>query len=106
LASYAGAETSGDLRVFASVPMPAAARGQLGAPMTYWDAHPNAYFAGVYAQGVRAVSSLGSSGRVACALRRYVARNAYRIADDADAVAAFASVFPDARRHFARYGVR
>jgi hypothetical protein len=106
LASYAGSETSGDLGRFTSVPMPAAARGHLSAPMTYWDAHPDAYFAGVYAQGVLAVSSLGARGRIACALRRYVARNAYRIADDADAVAAFASVFPDARSHFARYGVR
>ncbi len=106
LASYAGAETSGDVRMFESVPMPAAARGHLGAPMTYWDSHPDAYFAGVYAQGVVALNSLGPPGRVACALRRYVARNAYRIADDADAVAAFASEFPGARRHFAQYGVR
>jgi hypothetical protein len=106
LASYAGAETSGDVGFFSSVPLPAAARGRLGAPMTYWDKHPDAYFAGVYAQGVRAVSSSGPPDPVACALRRYVARNAYRIADDADAVAAFASVFPDAGRHFAAYGVR
>ncbi|HET7380583.1 MAG TPA: hypothetical protein VFJ24_11120 [Gaiellales bacterium] len=106
LASYAGAETSGDVRFFASAPMPPAARGRLGAPMTYWDKHVHAYFAGVYAQGVRAVNSIGPPERVACALRRYVARNAYGIADDADAVAAFASVFPDARRHFAAYGVR
>jgi hypothetical protein len=106
LASYAGAETSGDVGFFSSVPLPPAARGRLGAPMTYWDEHPDAYFAGVYAQGVRAVSSIGPPERVACALRRYVARNAYRIADDAEAVAAFASVFPDARRHFAGYGVR
>jgi len=105
LASYAGSETSGDLSVFTSVRIPAAAAGRLSAPMTYWDAHPHDYFAGVYAQGVQALASFGPPGRVACALRRYVARNAYTIARDPDVVAAFASVFPGAAGRFARYGV-
>ncbi len=43
---------------------------------------------------------------VECALRRYVARYAYGIATDADAVAAFSTEFPDARAVFARAGVR
>jgi hypothetical protein len=42
---------------------------------------------------------------VACALRRYVARNAYRIATDADVLRAFSSVFPHARDDLAPYGV-
>ena len=106
LASWAGAQTSDDMAIFATAPVPASAGGHLGAPMTYWAAHPGEYFAGVYAQGVQALQSLGSEPRVACALRRYVARNAYRIATDGDALAAFASVFPDARTLLGRYGVR
>jgi hypothetical protein len=106
LASWAGAQTSDDMAIFATAPIPASAGGHLGAPMTYWAAHPGEYSAGVYAQGVQALQSLGPEPRVACALRRYVARNAYRIATDRDALAAFASVFPDARTQLGRYGVR
>jgi hypothetical protein len=73
--------------------------------MTYWESHPQDYSAGVYAQGVQAIQSLGSDRRIECALRRYVAANAYRIATDADALAAFASVFPDAHNDLAGYGV-
>ncbi len=105
-ASWAGAETSNDMAVFATVPIPASAGGHLGAPMTFWGTRPQEYSAGVYAQGVQALQSLGSSRRIECALRRYVARNAYRIATDEDALSAFSSVFPDARTVFARYGVR
>jgi hypothetical protein len=104
-ASWTGAETSDDLAIFATVPIPDSAGGHLGAPMTFWGTRPQEYSAGVYAQGVQALQSLGSSGRIECALRRYVARNAYRIATDEDALAALSSVFPDARSVFARYGV-
>ena len=74
--------------------------------MSYWDHHQGAYFAGVYAQPVQVLQSFGSQPKVECALRRYVARNAYGIATDADAVAAFSTEFPDARAAFARAGVR
>jgi hypothetical protein len=74
--------------------------------MTYWSRHPGDYSVGVYAQGVQALQSLGPAPRIECALRRYVARNAYRIATDEDALAAFSSVFPDARSRLGRYGVR
>jgi hypothetical protein len=74
--------------------------------MTYWSKHPQDYSVGVYAQGVQALQSLGSSRRIECALRRYVARNAYRIATDEDALSAFTSVFGGARDRFARYGVQ
>jgi hypothetical protein len=105
LASWAGAETSADMPTFANVPIPAVAGGHLGAPMSYWQQHGNVYFAGVYAQGVQALQSLGSQRRIECALRRYVARNAYGIATDADALSAFATVFPQVREDLARYGV-
>ena len=65
--------------------------------MTYWDRLPEAaYFAGVYAQGVQALESLGPQPKIECALRRYVAANAYGIADDHDLVRALAGVFPRA----------
>jgi hypothetical protein len=41
------------------------------------------------------VASLGTVDQVDCALRQYVAHNAYRIATPADAFAAFGLVFPD-----------
>jgi hypothetical protein len=106
LASWAGAETSDDMPSFANVPIPSDAGGHLGAPMTFWESRPREYFAGVYAQGVQALSSLGSTRRVECALRRYAARNAYRIATDADALAAFSTVVRDARQDLGHYGVR
>ena len=76
-ASYAGAETSGDLPFFAKLPLPAPAAGHMGAPMSYWDHNQSAYFGGVYAQPVQVLQSFGSTAKVECALRRYVARNAY-----------------------------
>ena len=106
LASWAGAEASDDMPVFANVPIPADVGGRLGQPMTFWDRHGKEYFAGVYGQGVQALQSLGSTGRIECALRRYTARNAYRIATDRDLIAAFSTVFPQAREQLARYGVR
>ncbi len=106
LASWAGAETSDDMAIFATAPIPDSAGGHLAAPMTYWAHHPSGYAAGVYAQGVQALQALGAQPRVACALRRYVARNAYRIATDAAALRAFSSIFPHARDDLAPYGVR
>jgi hypothetical protein len=106
LASWAGAETSDDMPVFANVPVPSDVGGRLGEPMTFWDRREKEYFAGVYGQGVQALQSLGSTGRIECALRRYAARNAYRIATNRDLIAAFSTVFPQAREQFARYGVR
>jgi hypothetical protein len=105
LASWAGAETSDDMPVFANVPIPADVGGHLGEPMTFWEGRPKEYFAGVYGQGVQALQSLGAPARVECALRRYAARNAYRIATDRDLIAAFSTVFPQAREQLARYGV-
>jgi hypothetical protein len=78
----------------------------MGPPMRYWDHNQGAYFAGVYAQPVQVLQSFGSQAKVECALRRYVERNAYGVAIDADAVDAFSTEFPDARAVFANAGVR
>ena len=107
LASWAGGEAVGQAGGLHHGADPERGRGHLGAPMTYWDRLPEAaYFAGVYAQGVQALESLGPQPRIECALRRYVAANAYGIADDHDLVRALARVFPQAPAQLARYGVR
>jgi hypothetical protein len=48
------------------------------------------------------VGGLGSEQAVRCALRRYVQRNAYRIATPADLLRSLTGVFPDAPSRFAR----
>jgi hypothetical protein len=105
LASWAGAEAGDDLQVFQSLPVPQVAGGRLGAPMTFWEKNGKDYFAGVYAQGVQALNTLGPPQRVACALKRYVAANTYAIATTQDALEAFTSVFPRAAQDLAPYGI-
>ena len=56
-------------------------------------------------QGVQALDALGTNDRVDCALAFYVATNAYRVARNADLIAALTEVFPDAATVLARYGV-
>jgi aminopeptidase N len=105
LASWAGAEAGNDMELFQTVPVPQVAGGRLGAPMTFWDRHGQAYFPGVYAQGVQALNTLGTPQQIGCALRRYVAANAYRIATTKDVLAAFSSVLVGAEVDLARYGI-
>jgi hypothetical protein len=105
LASYAEGRAEGNLKDLQATATPADGVGHLASPMTYWDAHQPTYYRGVYAQGAKAVASLGPVDRVDCALRVYVARNAYRIARPADFIAAAGLVFTDAREKLARYGV-
>ncbi len=75
--------------------------------MSYWDRHPgfDLYFAGIYAQTVRALSQIGSPRQVDCALRRYAAAHAYAIATQADLLAALSEVSPRARAILRRYGL-
>ena len=86
--------------------IPAGAAGHLGEPMTYWANNHGVYNLGVYIQGAKALASLGPYDLVDCALRVYVARNAYRIARPADLIAALTAVFPNAAATLARFGVR
>jgi hypothetical protein len=106
LATWAAGRADGILSVFARWPIPAAARGHLGAPMTFWDRHFSGFFAGAYAQGVRALVSLGDPGRVDCALRLYAAENAYQTATPRDLLAALRRFFPGARSKLETYGAR
>lgn len=105
LASWAEARNENTLRRFTSYTMPVAARGQAGQPMTYWESRQSAYYRGVYVQPVQALAALGPPDLVDCALRLYVARNAYRIARPRDLIDALAVVFPDAAATLARVGI-
>ena len=75
--------------------IPVDGRGHLTSPMTYWDGHNPSYYRGVYVQGAQALASFGPIDRVDCALRVYVARNAYRVARTRDLLDAFSAVFGD-----------
>jgi hypothetical protein len=90
---------------FGRLGIPPAAAGHLGAPMTYWQALPYVdYQAGVYLQGERAIGDLGRQSQVDCALRGYVAANAYRIATQPDLARALARVFPEAPARLRKLG--
>jgi aminopeptidase N len=85
-------------------PPPSAAH-RLGAPMTYWSSHRLEYGEVVYGLGPKLLARLGPRGKVDCALRLYVARNAYRIARPRDLLAALDAVLPGSSRKLARWGV-
>ena len=105
LATYAEATFEGVLAQVAATPLPAAARGRLGEPMTYWSAQGSAYYRGVYVQGAQALAALGPPELVDCALAVYAAVGAHGIAEPADLVAAARAVFPEAAAVLAGYGV-
>ena len=47
--------------VYEAMPIPRAAQGRLGEPMSFWTLRPNAYQDGVYTQGVQALIALGDA---------------------------------------------
>ncbi|MEA2827381.1 MAG: hypothetical protein QOG43_1820 [Actinomycetota bacterium] len=105
LTSFAEARQDLLLDFYETVPVPRSATGRLGEPMSYWTLRPDDYQDGVYSQGVQALIALGPPDLVDCALRVYVAQNAYRIATPADFVAAASAVFPDAAKKLAIFGI-
>ncbi|MEY2432869.1 MAG: hypothetical protein QOC92_2594, partial [Acidimicrobiaceae bacterium] len=105
LASYVEFVQVGSLARHAGDHIPSDAVGRAGNPMTYWEGHEPSYYEGVYVQGAEAVAALGSVDQIDCALRQYVAHNAFRIATPADLIAAIAIVFPDAADRLAPYGL-
>jgi hypothetical protein len=78
---------------------------RVGASMTYWADHPEAYSPGVYVQGALAFDSLGPQDLVDCALRLFVAEHANAIATPDDLVASVSAVIPDAGERLARFGI-
>jgi aminopeptidase N len=105
LASYVEFVELGSLDERLNEPIPSDVAGQAGQPMTFWEHHEASYYPGVYVQPGAAVARLGAVEQVDCALRQYVARNAFRIAVPADLFAALGSVFPDAADRLAPYGL-
>ena len=85
--------------------VPRSAERHVGAPMTYWNRHRRWYFYGVYGAGVKALHSLGNDAAVDCALRRYVARRAYSIAQPRDLLDELDRVIPGADRRLRAWGI-
>lgn len=104
--SWAQARGDGLLGYFRDYELSEAASGELGRPMGFWDGHEPDYYDGVYAQGVKALDALGKARRVDCALRRYVAENAYAVATNEDLLDALRESFPRAARVLKRFGAR
>jgi hypothetical protein len=106
LASYAEFRHEGTIGAAQSRSIPAEAAGRAGEPMTYWETRQGSYYRGVYVQPAAALAGLGDLDLVDCALRLYVAANAWRIARPADLLDALAVVLPDAEATLAAAGVR
>jgi hypothetical protein len=105
LASYAEFVQIATLAGHLGERTPSDVAGHAGEPMTVWEQHEANYYPGVYVQGGTAVARLGPVDQVDCALRQYVAHNAFRIATPADLITALTVVFPDAAERLAPYGL-
>ena len=77
----------------------------VGAPMTFWAGKGRRYYREVYSGGLTALLSLGSPSKVDCALKLYVARDAYRIAQPGDLLDALNRVIPGAERRLRAFGI-
>jgi hypothetical protein len=86
-------------------PLPSAARRHVGEPVNYWTRFPRAYFWGVYEEGANALRSLGDDAAVDCALRHYVARRAYSIAQPGDLLDELNRFIPGAERRLRAWGI-
>jgi hypothetical protein len=106
LATYSQAELDRIWPYFDRLPDPAPLRPLTGRPMSFWETRPyTQYQLAIYANGARMLHALGSPAAVTCALRRYVAANAYGIATQAALARALIGGVPRARRVLAAYGV-
>ncbi len=105
LTTWVEARHQRTLELYVAQDIPRIAEGHLGEPMSFWTLRPLYYQDGVYTQGAQALAALGPPELVDCALRVYVAQNAYRIATPDDLVAAASAVFPDAAQTLARFGI-
>jgi len=106
LATYANARQTGSLAIVKADAVPAVAKNMVGQPMTFWADKRGAYQNGLYTQGAQAVAALGDPALVDCALRVYVAQNAYRVATQPDLIRAAVAVFPAAAATLRSYGVK
>ena len=104
LASWAEAVVEGSLGSMRSTSIPAAGRGRLGEPMTYWARQGASYYRSVYVQGAQALDALGDVAAVDCVLAHHVAKFAHRIATPEEFGATAEAVIPGARATLNRYG--
>jgi Peptidase family M1 domain len=106
LATYVQAELDGIWPYLDGLPDPRSLRRQTGAPMTFWEDRPRDLYAlAVYADGARMMRALGHPQDVTCALRSYVAANAYGIATQAGLARALTARVPGAKRVLRAYGI-
>ena len=77
----------------------------VGAPMTFWAGKARRYYREVYGGGPEALRSLHAPAKVDCALRLYVAHDAYRIAVPADLLDVLDRVIPGASDRLRRFGI-
>ncbi len=106
VATYVQAELDHIWPYLEGLPDPTPLRRATGRPMAYWNGRPRPLYAlAVYADGARMLRALGHPEDVTCALRRYVAANAYRIATQADLARALRAGLPGARRVLREYGI-
>ena len=107
LASWAEAQVDHTYQSFLSKPIPAYGKNHLGESMPYWDRDHSAYYRSVYVQTVHALAALGvSTAAVDCAIARFVAANAYRVAVPSEVIGALKTVAPNAEAVFARFGAQ
>jgi len=85
--------------------IPSTGVGNATQPMTFWESRADIYYRSVYGQTGFALQQLGTQADVDCALARYVADNAFRVATAADFVAAFEPTFPDIVQRLREFGV-
>jgi hypothetical protein len=107
LATWAPTMLAGSLGTVLATPIPGGVRNRIGEPMSFWD--PLGFELtrlGVYVQTVQALAALGDPDTVDCALRLFVARNAYRTATPRDLLAALVEFFPDAKQKLTPWGAR
>ncbi len=77
----------------------------VGAPMTYWAGRSRQYYREVYGGGPEALRSLHAPAKVDCALRFYVARDGYRIAEPADLLEELDRFIAGASARLRRFGI-
>ncbi len=107
LATWAEAQVNGTYNTFRNMVVPAAGKGHLGESMVFWDQRRTSYYRSVYVQGLQALAALGlSTAAVDCALARYVAANAYRVATPFTLATALKTVAPNAEAVLERFGAQ
>lgn len=106
LATWAEYRFEGRSETLVARGIPAAGKGKAGQPMTFWESRQSVYYESIYLQGAQAVAALGPADQVDCALRRYVAFNAHRVATPASLRDAVDDIFPGAAATLDRFGIK